>query len=68
MTPLLSWVLLLTIGALGAAFALAFARWLEDDEWREWERDLAAWRAMCQELDFDDMPPYDAGEHPHRGE
>jgi hypothetical protein len=79
MTPLLSWVLLISIGLAGAAFALAFARWLDDAEWREWEADMAAWRAMCDELDFPQprprpraggrvtMPDESADEHPHRG-
>ena len=54
MTPLLSWLLLITIGTLGAAFAIAAARWLEGAEDREWLRDIEDWKAMCRELELDD--------------
>jgi len=54
MTPLLSWCLLLALGALGAAFAIAVARWLEGAEDREWLREMEQWRAMCRELELDD--------------
>ena len=54
MTPLLSWLLLITLGTLGAAFALAFARWLEGGDDREWLREMEDWRAMCDALELDD--------------
>jgi len=54
MTPLLSWLLLITVGTLGAAFALAFARWLEGADDREWLREMEQWRQMCEALELDD--------------
>ena len=71
MTPLLSWCVLLAVGTLGAAFAVAFARWLEGAEDREWLRDVEQWKQMCSALELDDLDgrPYDVGdEQPHRGE
>ena len=54
MTPLLSWLLLITVGTLGAAFALAFARWLEGADDRAWLRDMEQWKQMCAALELDD--------------
>jgi len=54
MTPLLSWLLLITLGALGAAFAVVVARWLDGADDREWLREMEQWRAMCRELELDD--------------
>ena len=72
MTPLLSWVLLLSAGTLGALFAVALARWLDGAEDRAWLRDLDDWRAMCDALeleDYEDDRPFDVGEEqPHRGD
>lgn len=59
MTPLLSWLLLLAVGTLGALFALAFARWLDDGDRREWQRSVDEWERMCAELDLTDWKDAD---------
>ena len=70
MTPLLSWLLVITLGTLGAAFAVMFARWLDGADDRAWLRDIEDWKEMCRALELDDLDrPYDVGdEQPHRGE
>jgi len=72
MTPLLSWMLLLSVGALGAVFAVMFARWLDGAEDRSWLRDMEQWKEMCRALELDDYEddrPFDVGEEqPHRGD
>jgi len=74
MTPLLSWMLLLTVGALGAAFAIAFARWFDGAADRQWFAGMDEWRDMCAALEPDDFEedayelhalPYDWDDQPH---
>jgi len=54
MTPLLSWLLVITLGTLGATFAFMFARWLDDADMRAWQRDVDDWRQMCDALELYD--------------
>jgi len=68
-TPLLSWLLVITLGTLGAAFAIAVARWLDGADDRAWLRDMEQWKQMCAALelyDWDDPPTDVADEPPHR--
>lgn len=54
MTPLVSWMVLLTFAALGSIFALAVARWLEEDDFDRWEADVQRWNDAR-----DALTPYD---------
>jgi len=56
LTPLTSWLLLITVGVTGAAIAIAVARAWDAAEDR---RSIEQWRAMTKSLDLYDWEDHD---------